>query len=302
LTDDLMSVRIFSNHACELGEAPLWHSDRFSLLWLDILEKKLYEKKFASPNSTYDTKWSLPEHASVIVRDSLRVDLIWMVTNKSFGTFDLSKGTYSPVLSLPIKSSFRGNDGSVAPDGSFWFGSMQWEPDGTNGSIYSIPPSLKIVDHDIKIGIPNTFQWSPDGKHLYISDSYKGMIFRYEISGGFLDRRSRFIFSDLGSSPATPDGGAIDQNGHLWTALWGGHRLVLFSQSSEIITKLDVPAPQPSSCCFGGPENRHLFITSARTDMTPAEVSKYPCSGYVFVSELDNSGAPIRPYRCDAQC
>ena len=36
-----MTVTIFSDTKCKLGEGPLWHPERQQLFWFDILAKRL---------------------------------------------------------------------------------------------------------------------------------------------------------------------------------------------------------------------------------------------------------------------
>ena len=131
-------MEIFSGGNNALGEGPLWHAGRSSLFWLDILNRKLFEKEFESKSPAADRSWLLPEFASAMARDKYDENILWMVTDKTFGRFDLSRGSYHAVLTLDIDPSFRANDGGVSPDGAFWFGTMEWSPSGINGNIYSI--------------------------------------------------------------------------------------------------------------------------------------------------------------------
>lgn len=285
-------MKLFSNGSDDLGEAPLWHFQRNSLFWLDILNRKLFEKNFESVNTTADKSWSLPEYASVMALDAHDENKIWMVTDKSFGRYDLLKSSYQSVLNLDISSSFRANDGGVAPDGSFWFGTMEWSPSGTNGSIYSISSSAALTKHDLKIGIPNTFCWDLDGKTLFISDSWQQKMFSFDVGENAVSKSSAHLVVDLSNGACTPDGGAIDMDGYLWNAHWDGHKVVKYDRTGEIISELFLPVPKPTSCCFGGPEYRHLFVTSARTTMSEKDINRYPLSGSVFIHEMDRPGPP----------
>lgn len=282
---------IFSRQSCELGESPLWHPQRQSLFWLDILGKKLYEKRLTSSNSDFDRSWMLPEHASFLAADKKNPDLLWMVTNKSFGKFDVSAGTFVPVLELPIEEDMRANDGGVSLNGYLWFGTMQWRPKGSRGKIYSISPSGELQVHAPSIGIPNTFVWNPDGSKFYFSDSLAQIIRRCLVVDGAIDWRACDNFADLSGSRATPDGGAMDLTEQLWNAQWDGGKVVAYDKDGLITATLTLPVPRPTSCCFGGPDYKHLFVTSARCDMSANELIAAPASGNVFVTELEVAGA-----------
>jgi L-arabinonolactonase len=289
-------METFSSQPAELGESPVWHPQRCSLLWLDIIEKKLYEKKFSSCSLTIDKEWHLPEHASFMARDEFEPEILWMVTDKSFGKFSLVTGLYESLLKIPTNESFRANDGGISPDGHFWFGTMQWEPTGFLGGIYSISPDGELRDHNIAIGIPNTFCWSNDGKFLYISDSFNKVISAYSEVKGSAATPHREILHDFSSFEYTPDGGAMSSDDCLYNALWSGGSLAVIGSQGEMLSQLSVPALQATSCCFGGPNYQHLFITSAKVAMSMSDLKKYPESGCVFISERPCPGIPSKPF------
>ena len=49
------------------------------------------------------------------------------------------------------------------------------------------------------------------------------------------------------------DGLTVDDEGCLWTALWGGGQVRRWSPDGELLAVVDVPVPQVSSCAFAGP-------------------------------------------------
>jgi sugar lactone lactonase YvrE len=94
------------------------------------------------------------------------------------------------------------------------------------------------------------------------------------------------IFVDLSRSDSTPDGGAMDTSGHLWNAHWDGFKVQCYAANKKERDTLNLPVPKVTSCCFGGPDLRHLFITTAREGMSAIELQEYPLSGHVFVVKL----------------
>jgi sugar lactone lactonase YvrE len=54
-----------------------------------------------------------------------------------------------------------------------------------------------------------------------------------------------------------------------------------------------LPVPQVSSCAFGGDDLNYLFITTARENMTDADLFEYPDSGNVFIVKTDVRGVPV---------
>ncbi len=292
-------MKIFSTQKCELGESPLWHPQRGSLFWLDILQRKLYEKKINSSSEDFDQVWGLPEYASIISLDKRRQETLWMVTNKSFGHFDLIKGHFHKTLELNLPSTHRANDGGVSPAGEFYFGTMAWEPSAIDGQIFSVTSSAKLIDHQLKIGIPNTFCWDADGNGILITDSLQQKTFHFQLKQGELQKNSRTIFNDLSHTETTPDGGAMDADGMLWNVHWGGKKVVKYNHKGREQGAIMLPVPRPTSCCFGGQDNTILFITSASTGLSQKTKNEYPQSGAVMLLNLEVPGVELQPFGLD---
>jgi sugar lactone lactonase YvrE len=289
-------VEVFSEETCELGEGPVWHAKRQSLFWVDILNKCLYEKIFFSCNKYYDSKWDLPFVVSTFAISKSNDGFLWVVTENSFGEFCLATGEYTPVITLPIFEGYRPNDGGAAPDGSFWFGTMEENPTGRKGKVFSISPKGKLTKQLDNIGIPNTFCWSADASTFYLSDSLRQQTFSYSVIKGELIESSEKIHIDLIGGVATPDGGAIDAVGNMWNVQWGGARVAYYDSTGQFLKKIEVPVPQPTSCCMGGPQNLHLFVTSARAGLSEKTIEYYPSSGGVFFTELTMPGLAVKPF------
>lgn len=295
-----MIVDIFARSDALLGEGPLWHPDRQSLFWLDILNQRLYEKSFPSENKQMDHTWELPEMASALATDKYDTNRIWMVTDRSFGYFSLESYSYKALIKLNLSPGFRANDGGISPDGEFWFGTMERSPSGLNGDIYSISPQGELTKHLQHIGIPNTFCWSDSGSRFYLSDSYEQKMYIFSSENNELNGEGS-LFLDISETESTPDGGAFDQEGNLWNSQWDGSRVACYNAAGILTNLVDLPIPRPTSCCFGGPDYCHLFITSASEGLTQEDMVKSPYSGSVFVVELDVAGQTIPPFDMDIQ-
>jgi sugar lactone lactonase YvrE len=87
----------------------------------------------------------------------------------------------------------------------------------------------------------------------------------------------------------------MDQNGNLWVCQWDGSRVVCYSTNANAKEEkvLKLPVLRPTSCCFGGPEYRHLFITTATEGLSEKELMRYPHSGSVLIVELGVKGQPV---------
>ncbi len=282
---------VFSHSLAELGEGPLWHVGRNSLLWVDILQNCLFEKHLDSGEEQY---WQLPHTVSSLAADKTNGELVWLLGESHLSSFDLTAGEYCPRYVLNLAAGYRSNDGVVGPDGRYWFGTMLRQPKPGIGQVFSIGASGDIKQELDEVAIPNTFCWL-DKQTVLISDSLKQICRRYQLqANGQLVEIGCFV--DLNNTAATPDGGAVDNNGNVWLALWGGAKVVCISPAGQQLAEIRLPVPQPSSCCFGGQDNNLLFITSAREGLTPEQLVQYPDSGKVFCIKLPVHGAAVHQF------
>lgn len=81
------------------------------------------------------------------------------------------------------------------------------------------------------------------------------------------ERRSCFekIAVRVPEEMGMPDGMAMDEEGMLWVALWGGFGAGRWNVlTGEMIDFIRLPVPHVSSCAFAGDELDQLVITTAR--------------------------------------
>lgn len=92
-----------------------------------------------------------------------------------------------------------------------------------------------------------------------------------------------------------PDGMTIDSDGKLWIAIWGGCRVARYDPNTgECLKEIPIPAPNVTSCCFGGPQLDVLYVTSAACD---TDLKKYPAAGCLFaVRNVGAKGLPMMSF------
>jgi sugar lactone lactonase YvrE len=117
-------------------------------------------------------------------------------------------------------------------------------------------------------------------------------VFDFDLATGSIANRRPFVAIE---GPGSPDGMAVDAEGGLWVALWGGGRVVHFLPDGTPAGSIGVPVRQPSSCCFGGPDLRDLYITSAWQNLSPE--GRDPHAGGLFRCRPGVAGLPTRAYR-----
>ena len=75
----------------------------------------------------------------------------------------------------------------------------------------------------------------------------------------------------------------------MWIAHWGASRVSRFSPQGELLDVIHLPVAQPTSCTFGGPELKQLFITSASQGLSAASNAN-GLAGAVFAVDLEVGG------------
>ena len=186
----------------------------------------------------------------------------------------------------------RFNDAKCDPAGRLWFGTMPLFPaPGRFGNLYKLDPGFTCVPMLKGVRVSNGLAWNAATDTMYFIDTpAKGAdAFTYDIENGVAAGRRRVVEIADGY----PDGMAIDAEDMLWIAIWGAGEVRRYNPvDGSLIGIVDVDARYTTSCCFGGPKNRTLFITSAMEGD-----GDHSHSGCVFVADVDISGTPASLFK-----
>ena len=108
--------------------------------------------------------------------------------------------------------------------------------------------------------------WSPDHRIMYFTDSIEEGISAYDYdaaSGSISDKRILWSGDSDSEDVAiaqTPDGPAIDEEGYLWVAVFGGEKFVRVSPAGEVFGEIRLPTRCVTDVAFAEDE---LFIITA---------------------------------------
>jgi sugar lactone lactonase YvrE len=185
----------------------------------------------------------------------------------------------------------RFNDGACDADGRLWIGTMSTKFTPGSGSLYKITSELSPEKMLGKISISNGMAWTSDNETFYYIDSPTQEIraYHFDLETGEINRNRTVIRvpKELG----TPDGMSIDQEGKLWVAHYGGFGVYCWDpDNGKLLKKITLPAPNVTSCVFGGENLDHLLITTARENLTEVQLKEYPESGDVFLVKTNTQG------------
>jgi sugar lactone lactonase YvrE len=151
------------------------------------------------------------------------------------------------------------------------------------GSLYIIDKNYSISRKVDQLTIPNGLVFSLDHRYMYHIDSTTRKVAAYQYDPVSGNIRWEKIAIQVPKENGAPDGMCIDEEGMLWIAQWGGFGVYRYNPlTGELLTKIDVPVPNVSSCVFGGKNFDQLYITTAREHLSEKDLLEYPDSGSVY--------------------
>jgi sugar lactone lactonase YvrE len=147
--------------------------------------------------------------------------------------------------------------------------------------------------------VSNGIAFSPDNRTLYFTDTrrYRRWQFDFDVDSG--DIRNPRLFADYGATRDRPDGACVDVDGGLWTAFFGGSRIVRFHPDGREDLVLPMPVSNPTCICFGGADLRTLYITSAAKFLSREQLAAEPLAGSLFAVHGLAQGLPEHRFRVD---
>ncbi len=286
---------IFSDLVCHLGEGPSFDPDRGVLVWFDILEKRLIERRLDAPGTHVH---EIGVNGSVAARIDGGRQLV--VSDRGLHVRDLADG--GMALMRPVEAdqeTRRSNDGRVHPCGALWFSTVSRTADAGEGAIWWFfrGELRRIVTG---LAIPNAICFAPDGGHAYYACSSAATVWRVPTDPATgLPAGEASVFLVVPPEEGAPDGAVVDRDGLFWNARWGAGRVTAHAPDGRQVTSVAVPASQASCPAFVGADGGRLAVTSAREGMDAAALAADPLAGLTFLLDLPVRGRFDPPVRLD---
>ena len=186
----------------------------------------------------------------------------------------------------------RMNDGKCDPRGRFIAGTMGFDGQVGQGALYGLFPDggVQVLLRDVSIS--NGLDWTADGRTLYYIDSLTHRIdaFDYDLESAHLSNRRTVL--EIPARNGLPDGLALDADGNLWVALFGGSTVHCYDPAGRLLSRLELPVTNVTSVTFGGRGYETLFVTSGTEGLTTSQRRDQPLAGSVFASSPGAIGRP----------
>lgn len=291
--DEKPEARLVLDAKSMLGEGAIWHPTENKLYWVDIEGKALHTY---DPVSGKDTSIPVGHRIGTVV--PVKGGGALVALQNGIHKADLKTGKLSFIVNPLPDSNLRFNDGKCDPSGRFWVGSLALDSRRRGASLYRMDVDGSIQEMLDSVSISNGIVWSLDQKTMYYNDTPTMTIqaFDYDRKTGNISNRRIAVKIPRGSG--SPDGMTIDAEGKLWVALWGGNCVARFDPvTGELLRRIILPAPNVSSCAFGGKNLETLYITTARAWVSPEKLNEFPLSGGLFAVEPGVRGVKAEFYK-----
>jgi D-xylonolactonase len=275
----------------QLGEGPLWVAEQHRLYFVDLKSCKLLALDTVSGERH---SWTMPDY------------ICWLAARRDGDGFMaglrdgivrlwLEPAVRIEYLARPFAqgSGLRMNDAKVDAAGRLWAGSMHnTDYAQAAGKLFRLDPDLTLTVADDGYHICNGPAFSGDGATMLHTDSYEGRIYAYPWAADGALGEPR-VWRQYGEGEGSPDGMTVDSEGCVWVAQWGGARVCRYAADGSLLDTIEVPARNPASCTFGGPDLKTLYITTASEDNTPEQLTAFPLTGALFAVRVDVAGVAV---------
>jgi len=277
----------------ELGEGPIWDSRDRALWFVDIKNKKVHRY---DPASRGHRTWDAPEYVCFLLAASSGGFVAGL--KSGLFKFDPASGSFDRIAEVESdKPDNRLNDGAADQAGRLWFGTMDNKEKDKSGAFYRFEGGRVTPTGIGDMVVTNGPAVSPDGRTLYLVDTFRRRIDQAEIrDDGSLGERRPFVTIEQGAG--FPDGPTVDSEGAVWIGLYSGWSARRYSAAGELIATVKFPAANITKLAFGGDDLRTVFATTARQGLTEEQRRKQPLSGHLFSFECDVAGVACPLVRC----
>lgn len=276
-----------------LGEGPWWDTATGTLLWVDI-DNHLVNR--FDPQTGENQSWTVEQHPSFVIATQ-RKDLV-VGTRSGIVRLDPASGKVTWVVNPDSNGeTSRFNDARCDPRGRLFAGTISDTRTPGDANCYRFEPDFTWETVITGVVNSNGLCWSSDETTLYYIDTATRKIdaFDYQAETGAISNRRTVVA--VPEQHGKPDGMTIDEEGMLWTGMWGGGAICRWDpHSGQLLGKVPIPCPNVTACSFGGENLDELYITTSRNGMSDEELREQPTAGGVFRARPGVRGVPQIPF------
>lgn len=274
----------------EIGESPRWDIEEQALYWLDIWSHPTVYRLVPATGAFQQWTPGIPVTGQARRQGGGFI----FATRTGIYLWDEQTGAAHFIADPEANNRpVRFNDGSADRQGRFWAGTTQADDQSQPmGSLYRVDTDRSVHTMAGGLACSNGLGWSPDNRTMYVTAqfAYELLAFDFDPATGQIAHRR--VFASVPKEDGLPDGVTVDAEGCVWSAHWGGWRLTRYDPDGRIERVVRIPVPNPTSCCFGGPDLKDLYVTTAWGWLTAEQRAAAPGCGDLWVVHTDIQGLP----------
>jgi len=260
-----MQPELIADYACQTGERPIWHPLERRLYWTDIPAGRLfcYDPATGEHEQVYQGR---PVGGFTVQADGA---LLLFLDRGTVVTWRDGRIERTIIDEVPADRGTRFNDVAADPEGRVFCGTMaEKDSDGKilrYARLYLLQRDGSLRQLLDNVMTSNGIGFTPDERSMYYTDTGVRTIWRfdYDRATGSISNQQPFVRVPDDEQEGKPDGLAMDAQGRVWSARWGGSCVVCYSPEGHEQQRIRLPPPQVSCLTFGGPELADMYITTA---------------------------------------
>lgn len=149
------------------------------------------------------------------------------------------------------------NDIAISPDMTIYASDPNWS--NNTGKLWKVTKEkgFQLLEKDM--GTTNGIEVSPDGKKLYVNESFQRKIWVYDIvENGLLENKKEFVsFENFGL-----DGMRCDVNGNIYVCRYGKGTIAILSPTGKLVKELKLKGEKPTNITFSN-DYKRCYVTVA---------------------------------------
>ena len=276
-----VQVKIACDTAASLGEGAIWDYKNNRLLWIDVVEGKVF---IYTPSDGENKEIEVGKTIGTVVPCEKNVVIVALIDGIYELDLEKEKLTFICQPEKPRVETNKYNDGKCDEKGRLWVGTMDINTAKGKGGLYVVNGNGESQQVLQNVSVSNGVCWSLDGDKMYYQDSPLKTIsaFDFDVNKGTISEREEVV--KVPKNMGDPDGNTIDATGMVWMAHWGGACTSKWNpHTGQMLQKVDIPALNVTSVAFGGENLEDLYVTTAALYMPEDKESLYPDAGKLFV-------------------
>jgi len=275
-----------------LGEGALWDAVRNQIWFVDIKGRHIHR---CDADGSNRQSWDAPSQVGFLAP----IEGGGMVCGLEDGLYRFIEADGAFISLARLEADLpdnRFNDGHVDAAGRLWFGSMDNGEEQSTGVLYRFDGAgVAPTAADSGYIITNGPAVNPDGRTLYHTDTLDKTVYAFDLAqDGALSNKRIFVSINGGGHP---DGMAVDADGHVWIALFGGWRIERYDPQGRKVGEVRFPCANITKLAFGGDDLRTAYVTTARKGLSESELAEQPLAGGLFTFRAETPGLPQHALR-----